>query len=317
MKIGLVDVDNHKKLNKCFPNLVLMKLSAWHKSIGDQVEWHDPFSFYDTVYLSKVFSFTPDYTEPILANNVVKGGSGYNIHLEGDREIYDTSCDRPLPDYIEHIMPDYSLYGITDTAYGFMSRGCPRGCSFCHVKAKEGLRSRKVADLSEFWNGQKHIQLLDPNTLACPDWKDILTQLADSKAIVEFNQGVDIRLMTERKAEMITRIKTSSIHFAYDRYQDKAMIEPLFRQFREVSGWKRSRVTVMVLCNYDTSLEQDLDRVMFLRSLDFNPFIMLYNKQSIPRGHILYKLARWCNMPLLFWKYETFQEYIEHEKETH
>lgn len=214
-------------------------------------------------------------------------------------------------------MPDYSLYGITDTAYGFMSRGCPRGCSFCHVKDKEGLVSRKVADLSEFWNGQKNIQLLDPNTLACRDWKDILQQLIDSKAYVDFNQGVDIRLMTEEKADMISQVRLKKIHFAYDRYQDKDIIEPKFRIFSQMRGMGRHNVLVFVLCNYDTTLEQDLHRIQFLRSVNFQPYVMLYNKSALPRGHIMYKLSRWCNMPILFWKYQTFDEYVAHEKETH
>ncbi len=177
--------------------------------------------------------------------------------------------------------------------------------------------SRKVADLSEFWSGQKYIQLLDPNTLACPDWEDILTQLADSKAYVDFNQGVDIRLMTEKKAEMLKKVKVEAIHMAYDRYQDKQVIERKFREFKDVTGWKRRKVRVFVLCNFDTTLEMDLDRIMFLRSLDFTPYVMLYNKRSIPRGHIMNKVARWCNRAGLFWKYETFADYLAHEKETH
>jgi len=116
-------------------------------------------------------------------------------------------------DVIEHIYPDYSLYGITDTAYGFLSRGCPRGCEFCHVAAKEGKCSYKVADLSEFWHGQKNIILCDPNVIACPDWKELLQQLIDSKAIVNINQGIDIRIMTDEKAEMIKRIRVYNVHF--------------------------------------------------------------------------------------------------------
>lgn len=207
MKIGLIDVDNVGKTGKRFPNLALMKLSAWHKQQGDTVEWYQPmFSGHmDRVYMSKVFSWTKDYEYYIDADEVVKGGSGYCISLQGGREVYDKETDKPLPFEIEHIMPDYSIYGITDTAYGFMSRGCPRGCGFCHVAAKEGRKSYKVADLKEFWNGQKYIELLDPNTLACEDWKDILWQLANSGAYVDFNQGVDIRLMTEKKAEIIQK----------------------------------------------------------------------------------------------------------------
>lgn len=191
-----------------------------------------------------------------------------------------------------------------------MSRGCPRGCGFCHVKDKEGLCSIKVADLSEFWNGQKYIQLCDPNTLACPDWKDILQQLADSGAYVDFNQGVDIRLMTPEKAEMLKKVKIKHVHFAYDRYQDKQMIEPKFKTLKEVTGWNRSKVSVYCLTGYDTTMEQNLDRIMFLRSLDFNPYVMIYQKDALPKHHELRKLQRWCNNKMIFWKIPTFDEYL-------
>lgn len=313
MRIGLIDVDNYEKLNDCFPNLVLMKLSAWHKKQGDSVEWHEPlFSGHmDIVYMSKVFSFTPDYPYFVDADKIVRGGSGYCISLdENGKEHFDKSKDIELPYEIEHIMPDYSIYGIKDTAYGFMSRGCPRGCDFCHVKDKEGRCSVKVADLSEFWNGQKYIQLFDPNTLACKDWKDILAQLAESKAWVDFNQGVDIRLMTAEKAEYLKRIKIKHVHFAYDRYQDKDIVEPKLRTFRNVTKWGRKKVSVYVLCNFDTTMEQNLHRIYFLRSLDFNPYVMLYDKEHIPKGHELRRLQRWCNNKIIFWTVPTFEEYI-------
>ena len=156
MNIGLIDVDGHN-----YPNLPLMKLSAWHKRKGDNVEWYIPTQHgfplppMDKVYMSKVFSFTPDYPYYVNADEVIKGGSGYCISFVEGREIFDKSKDRELPAEVEHIYPDYGLYGITDTAYGFLSRGCPRGCDFCHVAAKEGRCSHKVADLSEFWHGQK------------------------------------------------------------------------------------------------------------------------------------------------------------------
>jgi hypothetical protein len=235
MYVGLIDVDNHKKLDKCFPNLPLMKLSAYHKNKGDQVEWYQSGQHYDVVYLSKVFSFTPDFDEPIDKNTIViMGGTGYaiDLNLKG-KERFDSQMHFNLPHEIEHIFPDYSLYGITNTAYGFMSRGCPRGCDFCHVEAKEGRKSFKVADLNEFWNGQKYIELFDPNTFACKDWKNIIQQLIDSNAWVNFNQGVDIRVMNQEKIDMLLRVKTKHVHFAYDRYQDKKFIEPRLKMFKE------------------------------------------------------------------------------------
>lgn len=305
-KIGLIDVDGHN-----FPNIPLMKISAYHKAKGDHVEWYDPmFSPHmDKVYASKVFSFSPDFEYFIDADEVIYGGSGYCISLVNGKEVFDKSKDIDLPPEIEHICPDYSLYGITDTAYGFLSRGCPRGCSFCHVEAKEGRRSYKVADLDEFWNGQKNIVLCDPNILACREWKDLLQQLIDSKAWVDFNQGLDIRLMTEEKAEMLKQIKTKELHFAWDRYQDKDKILPKFKMFKDITGIRERDLLVYVLCNFDTTLEQDLERIYTLRELGYWAYVMLYDKEHIPKGHILRKLQRWVNNRVIFATCPTFEEY--------
>ena len=308
MKIGLIDVDGHN-----FPNLALMKLSAWHKSQGDSVEWYEPmFSGHmDKVYMSKVFSFTPDYEYFVDADEIIRGGSGYAITLESGKEVYNKNLDAPLPDEIEHMYPDYSIYNITDTAYGFLSRGCPRGCSFCHVAAKEGRKSYKVADLSEFWSGQKNIVLCDPNILACRDWKDLMQQLIDSKAWIDINQGLDIRLMTAEKAEMIKQMKVKELHFAWDRYQDKDIIVPKLKEFKAITKLDIRKLIVYVLCNYDTTLEQDLERIYTLRELGYWAYVMLYDKEHIPRGHTYKKLQRWVNNRFIFAKCKTFEDYIE------
>lgn len=309
MRIGFIDVDGHN-----FPNIPLMKLSAWHKKQGDQVEWYAWYKGfiqpYDVVYMSKVFSFTPDYQNPVCANKIVKGGSGYAINLIGGGvEWYCKSEDADLPYEIEHIYPDYELYGITDTAYGFLTRGCPRRCNFCHVKNKEGIVSHKVADLSEFWSGQKKLVLCDPNILACMDWKELLQQIIDSKARTDFNQGLDIRLMTYEKAEMINQIKMSGLHFAWDRYQDKDIVLPKLKAFRQQSKINPHNLVVYVLCNYDTTIEQDLERIYTLRDMGYAPYVMLYDKEHIPRGHELKKLQRWVNNRFVFWKVDRFEDY--------
>lgn len=308
MKVGLIDVDGHN-----FPNLPLMKLSAWHKQHGDSVEWYQPmFSGHmDRVYMSKVFSFTPNYEYYIDSDEVIKGGSGYCIELVNGKEIYHSENDRQLPPEIEHIYPDYSLYPelTKDTAYGFMSRGCPRGCAFCHVAAKEGQRAYKVADLSEFWRGQKNIVLLDPNPIACREWKDILRQLIDSGAWVDFSQGVDIRLMTEEKAEMIKRIKTKNIHFAWDRYEDKEKILPKFKMFKELTGWDKRKLTVYVLTNFDTTIEQDLGRIYLLRDMGYWPYVMIYDKEHTKPSDTVRKIQRWVNMRAIFETTPRFEDY--------
>ena len=309
MKIGLIDVDGHH-----FPNIPLMKLSAWHKKNGDSVEWYNPMfcEKMDIVYMSKIFSFTDDYPFPVYADKIVKSGSGYAIKVVDGKEIYDKSADVNLPYEIEHIFPDYSLYPdlTKDTAYGFLTRGCPRNCEFCHVGIKEGKCSVKVADLSEFWNGQKNIVLCEPNLIACKDWKNLLQQLIDSRAYIDINQGIDIRLMTEEKAEIISRLKIKNIHFAWDRYAEKDVILPKLQMFKSITNWNFRKMTVFVLVNFDTTFEQDLERVYTLRDMGFNPYIMVYNKFGTERKSNIQKLQRWVNNRMIFRSVPTFDEYL-------
>lgn len=302
-RIGLIDVDGHN-----FPNLALMKLSAWHKAQGDTVEWYQPFDHFDVVYKSKVFADSPDHNEYINADKVVKGGTGYAIHGAGG-ETYRKEDDPMLPDEVEHIYPDYSLYSITDTAYGFLTRGCPRGCSFCIVGKKEGLCSRKVADLREFWNGQKNIVLNDPNILACRDWEDLLGQLADSKAMVDFNQGLDARVLTEAKCKALDAVRIKEIHFAWDRYEDKEKVLPKLKMFTEICKAKPHghNAIVYVLTNHGTTLEQDLERIYRLRELGYWAYVMIYDKAHAPR--VYRDLQRWCNSRWVFARCQRFEDY--------
>lgn len=164
MRVGLIDVDGGNR----FPNIALMKISAWHKAQGHDVSWYDPFDgWFDKVYLSKVFSFTSDYEYSINANEVVRGGSGYCIELVNGKEVFHKEKDIQLSEEVEHMFPDYSIYPelTKDTAFGFLTRGCPRGCDFCIVGKKEGKCSRKVADLSQFWNGQKTLSCVTQTSL--------------------------------------------------------------------------------------------------------------------------------------------------------
>lgn len=307
MKIGLIDVDGHN-----FPNLPLMKLSARHKQQGDSVEWYEPMftGHCDRVYMSKVFTFSPDYEYYIDADEIVRGGTGYSYPDGG----------KPLPDEIEHIYPDYSIYNdripeTRDTAYGFLTRGCPRGCDFCIVGKKEGHCSVKVANLEELWRGQKNIVLLDPNMFACRDWKDLSQQLIDSQAWVDFSQGCDIRIMTEEKADTLRQMKIKQIHFAWDRYEDRDMIVPKFREFKRITGWDKRKLGVYVLCNFNTTLEQDLERVYTLRELGYNPYIMIYDKNSVKRGSNLRRLQRWVNSRTAFYAVEKFEDYKRGDKQ--
>ena len=277
------------------------------------MEWYEPLTsgHIYKVYLSKVFSFTPDYPFCIDADEIIRGGSGYAISLVNGKEIYDKSTDKELPYQIEHIYPDYSLYPklTKDTAYGFLTRGCPRGCDFCHVGTKEGRSSVKVADLSEFWRGQKNIVLCDPNLIACKEWKDLLHQLIDSKAKIDINQGIDIRLMDKEKAQMVSQLKVRNIHFAWDKYEDKEIILPKFRMFKEISGWGYQKMTVFILTNFNTTFEQDLERVYLLRNMGYNPYIMIYNKIHTNGKDDVGRLQRWVNNRILFRSVDKFEEY--------
>ena len=300
MRVALIDVDGHN-----FPSLPLMKLSAHHKQLGDTVEWYDPLTAWmkppDRVYMSKVFTFTEDYSHPVCGKEIIRGGTGYDYPNGGQSLLKE----------IEHIYPDYSLYPdlCKDTAYGFLTRGCPRGCDFCIVGKKEGRASRKVADLSEFWNGQKNIVLLDPNMFACPEWKDMSQQLIESNAYIDFSQGCDIRVMTDEKAEYLKKMKIKQIHFAWDRYEDKDMIVPKFGKFKEITGWDKRKMTVYILCGFNSTFEQDLERVYTLRNLGYSPYVMIYDKYKLKKKDPLKRLQRWVNSRFAFAACERFEDY--------
>lgn len=311
MKIGIIDIDNNGK----FPNIALMKLSAWHKSAGDTTEWYDPFSGeYDIVYMAKVFSSSPDYQYPVNAKKVIKGGSGYNIHVENGIEIWDEKEEyaHNLPYEIEHIYPDYSLYPelTKNTAYGFLTRGCPRACKFCHVAAKEGRKSVKVADLKEFWNGQKYVCLCDPNIIACSDRTELLEQLIDSGAKVDFNQGIDARLFTKDLLEVFGKVKIKEIHFAWDRYEDKEKVLrglELYNKYAENRPKTANLSVVFTIVNFDTTFDQDLDRIYTLRDMGYYPYVMIYDKQHCDKKYK--KLQRWVNNRHIFAQCERFEDY--------
>ena len=313
MKIGLIDID----YNGSFPNIALMKLSAWHKSQGDDVEFYMPFSDrYDRVYVSKVFSFSPDHEDCINADEVIYGGTGYHIQLINGQETWVTPKKakymEQLPDEVEHCCPDYSLYPklTENTAYGFLTRGCPRGCKFCHVEAKEGKRSVKVADLREFWRGQKNIVLCDPNILACKDWKSLLQQLIGSKAYVDFNQGLDARLTTKEKAQMLGEIKIKEIHFAWDRYEDKEAVLKGLQIYSEHARRKPHghNAIVFTIVNFDTNIEQDLERIYTLREMGYWAYVMIYDKEHAHPEYL--HLQRWCNNRAIFAVTERYEDYL-------
>lgn len=280
MKIGLIDVDGHN-----FPNLPLMKISAHHKAQGDDVEWCIPLLHYDVIYKSKVFddTYTKDVYDVLDADKIIKGGTGYDLHNK-------------LPDEIEHIYPDYSLYGITDEAYGFLTRGCPRGCPFCIVAEKEGKASKQVAELDEFWRGQKNIKLLDPNITASKECEKLFDDLIESKAKIDFTQGLDARVITDKAVWQINHMKVDILHFAWDNYEMKTYEK--LKRIRPLLKMNHRKLAVYVLTNFNTTHEQDLERVMKLKELDYDPYVMIYDKPNAPK--ITKQLQRYVNNRFIF-----------------
>lgn len=301
MNIGLIDVDMKNTGKRIFPTLTLMKLSAYHKAKGDCVTLlsvdqylnGDIFSEYDKVYASCIFTKNKGIAEKLACMGVMVGGSGYDMSTK-------------LRDDIEHIMPDYSLYNIPDTAYGFLTRGCPRHCPFCIVADKEGAHSYKVADLSEWWSGQKNIKLLDPNLLACSSHMELMHQLIESGANIDITQGLDIRLLNDDNLQLINNMKIKMLHFAWDNPNDKSTQQAL-QKFREKSIIDARKVGVYVLTNYWSTLEDDLKRIYWLRDNGYSPYVMIYDKDHAPVEIRL--LQRWVNNKIIFKSVDKFEDY--------
>ena len=328
MLIGLCDADSHN-----FPNLCLMKISAYHKARGDSVQWYDGRSVFDRVYISKVFTESVDPAPSIIekgnAKEVIKGGSGYDLYNK-------------LPYEIEHTMPDYSLYPRFGFALGFLTRGCPRikhaasRGGFCITPDKDGCLPHKVADLTEFYAGQKDIYLLDQNLLACKERIDLLRQLAASGARVDFSGGLDVRYMTDEVIEEMRKVKVKEWHFAWDDPRENLI--PAFCRVAQ-SGVTRagpaskSKPGVYVLTNFWSTHAEDLHRIYTLRLLGYSPYVMIYDKQKFvdERGRlkadvwerfspeqiyhfkICQHLQRWTTSRALFAKVPKFTDYERYQ----
>lgn len=244
MNIGIVDVDGHNG----YPNLALMKLSAYHKAQGDNVEWADPlFGEYDRVYMSKIFSFTPD-NDDMWNCEVVKGGTGYDYTIT-------------LPEEIDRLQPDYSLYGITGLSYGFLTRGCPNKCAWCIVPKKEG-GVKPYMDINEIANGNNHIILMDNNILASDYGLEQIDKIAYCGYRVDFNQGLDARLINDDIAKLLAKVKwLRYIRVACDNNSQIAHVIQTLQRLRQY-GYKKELFCYCLLKDF----RESYDRVKALYS---------------------------------------------------
>lgn len=280
-RIGLVDVDGHN-----FPNFALMKISAYHKAQGDIVEWADPLfggGSYDKVYMSKIFTFSPDYPYEFDCE-VVKGGTGYDIMSRLPIEIEASPA------------MDYTIYPDCEYSLQFFSRGCIRKCPFCLVKEKEGyIHPVQPVELNP--NG-KWIEVLDNNFFANPDWKKSIEYLLNAGQQVKLH-GVDIRIMTEEQAYWLNRLRLKgNIHIAWD-----LPALDLTQKLQEVTKYiKAHKLTCYVLVGYNSTIEQDMFRIATLRRFGISPFVQPYRDYENKRKPSQYEkdLARWANNKFLY-----------------
>ena len=298
-----------------FPSLPLMKLSAYYKQKGHTVKLIDDFTErFDIAYCSKTFNLPavkkiPQFTKMPLADEIILGGTGLAIFDIDGKERYHKHKDPGLPYDIEHIYPDYGLYSelTKDTAFGFLTRGCPNCCGFCVVSKKEGTRAIHTADLSEFWRGQANIKLMDANLLSCSDAEALLLSLIESKATLDFTQGLDARFASDEIAQLLGRVKIKMVHFAFDLLHNEAEIIRGLNLFKKYTTTTSRERKVYILTNYNTTYAEDWYRVRKVIELGFTPDVRIYRKGTHSR--FLTDLARWANLTRLY-RSCSFSDYI-------
>lgn len=287
-RIGLIDVDGHR-----FPNFALMRMSAYHKSHGDNVEWAVPAKTYDIVAASKIFTFSPDFDySGINTHKMIKGGTGYDIDSRLPKEIEESTA------------MDYSLYPQYQFSIQFFSRGCIRHCPFCLVREKEGyITPVTPVNLNPLG---KHIEVLDNNFFANPAWHDAIEYLLSAKQKVNLH-GVDVRIMDEEQAYWLNRLPLyKSIHIAWDFPQ-----LDLTEKLREVTRYiKPYKLMCYVLVGFNSTIEEDMYRIERLRELKIKPFVMPYRDFGNNHAPTQYEkdLAQYVNKPMIF-KSCTFAEF--------
>lgn len=298
MKIRLLAHDSK------IPNYAIMKISTYHKKRGDDVDWYNPIlDILDTdiLYISKVFSFSqcPTMTMPMPINaQIIKGGTGYD---------YKTT----LPQEIEEITElDYSLYPECDYSIVFTTRGCVRKCPFCIVPKKEGLIHN--VPMPKLNPRGKYIRLLDNNFFANKTWRENLEELRKFNQPIDFNQGIDLRLLNEEQCVELSKTKLKAVHCAWDNYKDKDVILPKIEMLKKhIKDGKKIIVYVLVGFESKEITETDIERVETLRNLDVYPFAMGYinfDDKHWKKSKSVIDFCRWVNRKWLF-KSCSFSEY--------
>jgi hypothetical protein len=295
MKIILYDVDS------LIPNIALMKLSTYHKQIGDEVNFvrgnQKPifvdYSKYGVGYASVIFT-----KYKYLVENFPFHVGGTGISLKNN-----------LPDDIEHLMPDYSLYPENEYSIGYTTRGCVRNCEFCFVPEKEGI-IKFNANIDEFYDPKlKKLMLLDNNIFSYGEYRNIFEQIRKINKLTHFRGGMDFRLLNKDKVDNLLSIRYEGNYmFAYDNLKERSEIEKQMLKYRKY--FKDWSLKFFVLVGFDTSLKDDIFRIMYLKNNLCLPYIMRHEKCYISEYKDFYTdLAAWCNQVFVF-KKMTFEEFI-------
>jgi len=325
MKVALIDVDSK------IPNLALMKLSSyfkkcyksekpkiklyskpWHRRLPKKPRKEKLDNDTDIILASKVFqdSHIPDIGEDFQKNMVI-GGVGSNndndFHRNLDSIDDDISFCLPEIKHIDNIMPDYSLYN-SDYSMGFTTRGCMRKCKFCFVPKHEGKLHIVSDNIKDFWNKKHHkLVLLDNNILALPKhFMKITNQIIENELEVDFNQGLDHRLLNDFILKQLKKLKTPDrLRFAFDNFNSFSTVEKAINLLQK-HGIKES--FWYVLCGFNTTIHQDLERVNFLREHNQIAYVQKYNGRTDSTS--LNVFASWVNQRK-FYRKMTFREYLK------
>ena len=347
MRIGIVDADLIGRNKHRFPNLVCEKLSAYWKEKGAEVVLLTDYTWsvdnYDRVYVSKVFTDTPVPEWIVETEKIHIGGTGF---------YFDKAPD--LPHDIEHHMPDYSFYNnwiesivndamkdkgqeestfneasfrsqfreYKECSIGFLTRGCFRKCEFCVNKRYD--HAFKHSPLEEFYDPSRPvICLLDDNFLGCPQWKEMLQELIATGKRFKFKQGLDERLLTDEKCELLFSANYEGDYtFAFDNIADYELIKSKLEMIRRYTA--SNAVKFYVLVGFESTTIEDIEnafkRIELLMRYHCVPYIMRFqNKNETPwkesefRG-MYTQLARWCNQPNLY-KKMSFRQFCVRSQE--